>query len=56
MENPTLSRSLGARAAQALGALLGLSLVKLLDVDLGKPGVGGEIEMLAGTLKCSATK
>jgi hypothetical protein len=48
MENTTPSRSLGARAAQALRALLGLSSsVKLLDVNLGKPGVGGEIDMLA---------
>ena len=48
MENRDLNRSLGARAAQALGALLGLSSsVKLLDVDVGNPGVGGEVEMLA---------
>ncbi len=48
MENTILSRSLGAQAAQALGALLGLSSsVKLLDIDLGKPGADGEIDMLA---------
>jgi hypothetical protein len=48
MENTILSRSLGARAAQALGAMLALSSsVKLLEVDVGKPGAGGEIEMLA---------
>jgi len=48
MENTIFSPSLGVQAAQALGALLGLSSsVKLLDVDLGKPGESGEIDMLA---------
>jgi hypothetical protein len=48
MENTNSNRSLGARAAQALGALLGLSSsVKLLDINLGKPGVDGKIDLVA---------
>jgi len=48
METTTSNRSLGARAAQALRALLGSSSsVKLLDINLGRPGAEGEIDMLA---------